>query len=155
MITSEFGGENMPQLGLHVMDRTIQDTNTWLSRISEEMNHPDRQMAYHALRGVLHALRDRLTVEEAHHFGAQLPTLVRGFYFEGYRPADKPLRYRDREPFIQTVSAELQQSGGENPEDATRAVFAVITRELDAGIVSQVRDMLPEAVRQLWQEPVE
>lgn len=142
----------MAELGLRIMDRTIHDTNTWLQRVSDELNHPDRQMAYHALRGVLHAVRDRLTVEEAHHLGAQLPTLVRGFYFEGYSPAHKPLPYRDLEPFIRTVNMELDEAGGENPENATRAVFTLLSNELDEGVVSHVRLMLPEAVRQLWPE---
>lgn len=144
----------MADLGLRIMDRTIHDTNTWLHRVGEKMNHPDRQMAYHALRGVLFAVRDRLTVEEAHHLGAQLPTLIRGIFFESYAPAHKPLQYRDLGPFISTVSAELDGAGGENPEKAARAVFAVMTNELDEGIVTHVRQMLPEAVRKLWPEPV-
>lgn len=52
------------------------------------MGPPDRQMAYHALRGVLFTLRDRLTVEEAAHFASQLPLLIRGIFYEGYRSAD-------------------------------------------------------------------
>lgn len=144
----------MAELGLRVMDRTIHDTNTWLKRISEEMGHPDRQKAYHALKGVSHALRDRLTVEEAHHISAQLPTLIRGIFFEGYSPADKPLKYRDRDPFLETVTKELQAAGGENPESATRAVFAVMSEELDGGEIEHARQMLPEAIRELWAEPV-
>lgn len=143
----------MADLGLEVMDRTVHDTNSWLKRISEELGHPDRQMAYHAFKGVSHALRDRLTVEEAHHLGAQLPTLVRGIFFEGYRPADKPLKYRDRGPFLESVTRELDAAGGQNPEAATRAVFAVLSEELDGGEVEHVRQMLPESVRELWAEP--
>jgi len=42
----------------------------------------DERRAYNALRAVLHALRDRLTTEEIAQFGAQLPTFVRGVYYE-------------------------------------------------------------------------
>ncbi|MFI8891646.1 DUF2267 domain-containing protein [Streptomyces paradoxus] len=35
---------------------------------------------------MLHPLRDRLPVETAVQFGAQLPTLVRGVYYDGWRP---------------------------------------------------------------------
>ena len=45
------------------------------------------------MRATLHALRDRLTVEEAAQFAAQLPMLIRGFYYEGWNPTDKPVRY--------------------------------------------------------------
>jgi uncharacterized protein (DUF2267 family) len=34
---------------------------------------------------VLHALRDRLTVEEASDLAAQLPMLIRGLYYETRR----------------------------------------------------------------------
>ncbi len=145
----------MAELGLEVMDRTVHDTNTWLKEISEEMGHPDRQMAYHALRGVLFTLRDRLTVEEAAHFASQLPLLVRGIFYEGYRPADKPEKYRDRDEWLRRVSHELQQAGGQNPENATKAVFAVISRHVTGGEVEEVRHMLPSHVRSMWPESAE
>ena len=49
--------------GLEVFDQTLQKTNIWLKDIIGKVG-PDRQRAYHALRAVLHTLRDRLTVEE-------------------------------------------------------------------------------------------
>lgn len=145
----------MAELGLRVIDRTVHDTNTWLKEISEEMGHPDRQMAYHALRGVLFTLRDRLTVEEAAHFASQLPLLVRGIFYEGYRPAGKPEKYRDRDEWLQRVNHELEQTGGQNPENATKAVFAVISGHVTGGEVNEVRDMLPDTIRSMWPEPAE
>ena len=47
----------------------------------------DRRSAYRALRSVLHVLRDRLTPEQAVHLGAQLPLLVRGIFYDGWRIA--------------------------------------------------------------------
>lgn len=142
----------MGELGLDVIDRTVHDTNVWLKEISEEMEHPDRQMAYHALRGVLFTLRDRLTVEEACQLASQLPLLIRGVFFEGYRPADKPEKFRNREEWLKRVDHELDQTGGENPEKATKAVFAVINKHVTAGERDDVRHMLPKDIRQLWPE---
>lgn len=139
----------MADLGLAVIDRTVHETNSWLGAISEEMSHPDRQMAYHALRGVLFTLRDRLPVEEALHLAAQLPTLIRGFYFEGYKVAGKPVKH-DREAFLQHVSEELQQAGGANPEKATHAVLGVLARNIDAGEARHLREMLPKDLLALW-----
>lgn len=42
--------------------------------------------AYSILRVVLPSRRDRLQVEEVAHLSAQLPMLVRGFFFEGWQP---------------------------------------------------------------------
>lgn len=142
----------MGELGLDVIDRTVHDTNVWLKEISEEMQHPDRQMAYHALRGVLFTLRDRLTPEEACQFASQLPLLIRGVFFEGYRPANKPEKFRDREEWLRRVNHELDQTGGQNPENASKAVFRVISRHITKGEQDDVRHMLPKDIRQLWPE---
>lgn len=142
----------MPEANLQIIDKSAHEMNVWLRDISEEMEHPDRQVAYHALRGALFALRDRLSVEEAVQLSAQFPTLVRGVYFEGYRPANKPLTYRDREEFLERVGEELQQGGSASPEAATRAVFAVLNRRISPGEVEDVRQMLPKHIRGLWPE---
>ncbi len=42
------------------------------------------------LKAVLQTLRDRITVNEAADFAAQLPTIVRGLYFEEWHPAVTP-----------------------------------------------------------------
>jgi uncharacterized protein (DUF2267 family) len=59
----------MSATGLDAFDKTLQTTNIWLQEIMEELG-PDGQRAYKVLRGVLHALRDRLTIDEAAHLGA-------------------------------------------------------------------------------------
>jgi uncharacterized protein (DUF2267 family) len=49
----------MSATGPEVFDRNLHKTHTW-----EALGTEDRHRAYMALRAVLHALRDRLTVEE-------------------------------------------------------------------------------------------
>jgi uncharacterized protein (DUF2267 family) len=66
----------------------------------------DRRRAYRALAAVLHALRDRLTVDEVAQLGAQLPILVRGLYYDQWHhPAGKPDRLRHKEEFLAAVAA--------------------------------------------------
>jgi uncharacterized protein (DUF2267 family) len=67
----------MSATGLDVFDKTVQTTNAWLKEIME-VTGPDRRKAYRVLAAVLHALRDRLTVDEAAQLGAQLPILCAG-----------------------------------------------------------------------------
>lgn len=141
----------MSATGLEVFDKTLQTTNIWLQEIMADIG-PDRQRAYHALRAVLHALRDRLTVEEAAHLGAQLPTLVRGFYYESWRPATNPARERSAEAFLGRVAAGLQNIRPIDPEDATRAVFKVLTRHVAPGEIEDVKQMLPQELRRFWPE---
>lgn len=139
----------MSTTGFRGFDRTIQETNTWLHEIAEKMGNPDRHLAYHALRGVLFALRDRLTVDEVFNLAAQLPMLIRGVYFEGYKVAGKPERYHAEE-FLARVSQELHKAGPANPEKATHAVFAVMDRHISVGEIDDVYQALPKDLRRLW-----
>lgn len=107
-------------------------------------------MAYHALRGVLFALRDRLTVEEAVQLSAQFPTFVRGIFLEGYQPAGKPLTYRGQDEFLERVEGELQEVHPADAEEATRAVFVVLDRQISSGEVEDVQQMLPDSILSLW-----
>jgi uncharacterized protein (DUF2267 family) len=139
----------MSATGLEVFDQTLQKTNIWLKEIMEHLG-PDRQRAYHALRAVLHTLRDRLTVEEAAHLSAQLPLLIRGIYFEGWHPAHKPTKERAKQEFLDQVAARLKGVEPINPETATRAVLEVLERNIDRAEAVQVRHMLPKALQELW-----
>lgn len=130
-------------------DRTIQETNTWLNGISDAMGDPRRPVAYHALRGMFFALRDRLPVAEAFDLAAQLPMLLRGLFFEGYRPQGKPEKYH-REAFLGRVRDELQHAGGANAETAVRAVFRVLEQHVGPGEIQDVREALPDDLRALW-----
>src|SRR6266851_4782007 len=89
----------MSTTGLEVFDTTVQKTNIWLKDIMQALGWEDRHKAYVALRITLHALRDRLTPEEASQLGAQLPMLIRGLYYEaGHQPGSQT-RYGIKRPF--------------------------------------------------------
>ena len=70
-------------MGVAILDRTVQKTNVWLRDARGELDWTSSQRAYLAMRAVLHAVRDRLSVEEIAQLGAQLPIFVRGIYYEG------------------------------------------------------------------------
>jgi uncharacterized protein (DUF2267 family) len=139
----------MPETSLAVFDRTLQKTNIWLNDVMAELDIEDRHRAYSALRATLHALRDRLTVEEAAQLSAQLPLLVRGIYYENWRPAATPLRERHVEQFLAHIQSELP---GDDPSAVARAVFSVLAGYVGAGEIEDVYWMLPEGVRELWPE---
>jgi uncharacterized protein (DUF2267 family) len=63
----------MVDTGFASFSATVDKTNQVLREIEEAFGWPKerRKQSYAALRAVLHALRDRLTVDEAAQFGAQ------------------------------------------------------------------------------------
>jgi uncharacterized protein (DUF2267 family) len=143
----------MRPTGIRAFDSTIHTTNVWLNDLMDQLGWEDKQRAYQALRVVLHALRDHLTVEQAAALGAQLPMMVRGFYYEGWHPAGKPLKDRKLGDFLLLVGAELPDGGlGLDVEEVVRAVFHVIAKHVTPGEVDHVRFCLPGEFRSLWAE---
>jgi len=133
------------------LQRTYEKTHAWLAELVELGGFTDPKQAYTALRAVVHSLRDRLQVDEAVHLGSQLPMLVRGFYYEGWKPALAPNKERTKEEFLDSVRESLRTNETIDPEHACRAVFELLERRITEGEVEDVKGMLPEAVRRLWE----
>lgn len=140
----------MSQTGLAPFESTLQTTNIWLNEILERLGWQDHQRAYHALRTVLHALRDRLPVDQAAALAAQLPMLVRGFYYEGWHPHGKPVRERHLEEFLAHVAAAFQDDPEIDPNQVVRAVFQVLSKHVTSGEIERVKHSLPAELRSLW-----
>lgn len=137
--------------GIHIIDRTINDTNLWLNHIQDSGAAQNKQEAYHALRSVLQALRDRLTIELTASLSAQLPVLIRGLFFEGFTPAIQPLDYRSITEWRAAVRAIAGiDFSDERIDEATTAVFAATQEHLDSDLTEKIFTMLPKPVRDLW-----
>jgi uncharacterized protein (DUF2267 family) len=141
----------MTATDIPAFDSTIQTTHVWLNDICARLGWHDHHRAYHALRAVLHALRDRLTVEEAAALGAQLPMLVRGFYYEGWHPHGKPIKERKKEEFLAHIARAFEYDPATDPEQVTRAIFGVIAAHVTAGEIISIERCLPTEIRSLWQ----
>jgi uncharacterized protein (DUF2267 family) len=136
--------------GLEVFDSTMHQTNAWLKSLMGKIGTGDRHRAYVALRVTLHALRDRLPPEVAVHLAAQLPMLVRGFYYEDWRMAGTPTRERHKEEFLAPIAAAFRGDPEIRPEEVAKGVFALLSAELDAGEIHKVVSVLPRELRELW-----
>ncbi len=140
----------MSTTGLSVFDTTLQETNVWLKALTAQPHTDDRHLAYLALKAVLHALRDRLGPENAVHLGAQLPLLLRGVYYDGWRMARTPTKDRHMAQFVEHVSHGLPPGSGIDPLFATRSVLDVLWEKLDPGEIAKVLRILPTELEDLW-----
>jgi uncharacterized protein (DUF2267 family) len=140
----------MSMTGLEVFDSTVHQTNAWLKSLMGKIGTGDRHRAYIALRSTLHALRDRLPPEMAVHLGAQLPMLVRGFYYEEWRMARTPTRERHTEEFLEPIATAFRSDPEIRPEEVAKGVLALLADELDPGEIRKVISVLPRELRELW-----
>jgi len=144
----------MSMTGLEAFDTAVHKTNTWLNDLMLVLGWQEKQKAYLAMRAALHALRDRLTTDEVAQLGAQLPMLMRGFYYEGWDPSDKPLKERHRDQFLARIAQEFPGDECNDPERVARAVFLTLASRVSAGEIEDVQQVLPAELKDLWPEPV-
>lgn len=134
---------------IELFDRTIQETHAWLTDVMTETGLRDRHYALQALRTVLHTLRDELSIEQNAAFSAQLPTMIRGLYFEGWVPKFD-VRHCSRQEFLDKVSQTFFGYAEElDVEHIITGVLGVLERRL-TDECRKLRLTLPKDLRALW-----
>jgi uncharacterized protein (DUF2267 family) len=137
---------------LELFEKTLIETYEWIDEIVKTLEWNDRHYGLQALRGTLHALRDELSVDQSAKLAAQLPTLIRGMYYESWNPPNEPLRSHKNE-FLTRVERAL---GGYVPKYDTELVAQTVLHVLEhrtSGECSKIKASLPKDLRALW--PVE
>lgn len=129
------------------LDASLDKTNAWLTDIDAGFGTSDRHLAYRVLRAWLHCLRDRLSVEVAAHFAAQLPELLRGVFYDGWNPSRVPQKY-DRAEYIARFAREARVRDSDVAK-AARIVSAVAGQHMSAGVVAEAFALLPASLREL------
>lgn len=130
-----------------LIERSVEQTNVWLAELAEEFEG-GRGDAYRVLRAVLHALRDRVNVDEAAQLGAQLPTLVRGIYYAEWDPSRTPMG-GGAKPFLDRVVRDGRLSGETEAAFAVEAVMRILARHVSSGELEDVFSQLPPDLRGL------
>lgn len=139
------------QVKIHA-ERYGEDLSVWLNAIANKMHIENRQdIALQALRGVLHGLRDRLIPDEVFDLSAQLPTLIRGIYFEGYSIRNKPekmsmkdLRNRLKRQIKNYDIFEI------DIDIALCAVIRTLHENVSRGELRDIYDVMPKDIKKFW-----
>jgi uncharacterized protein (DUF2267 family) len=140
----------MTSNGLEVFDSTLQKTHIWLDEIMGELA-VGRRAAWHVLGAVLRAIRDRIPLELGAHFSAQLPLLVRGAYYDQFRPADIPIPVRHWDDFLALLVIDtIDVDAAISLARAAEAVFGVLSRHIDRGEIAKVQQAFPHDIREKW-----
>lgn len=129
---------------MRLFEKINQQAMTWVKDMMEALPTADENKAIRALRAGLQALRDRLTTEEVAQLSAQLPLLIRGMFFEGWDPTDKPLRLRHKAEFLALVQEKCAPRVDIPADDIVAALFRVLAKHVSSGEVTQIVLSLPK-----------
>jgi uncharacterized protein (DUF2267 family) len=139
--------------GFESFDHTIQLTHLWINELDERLGWNNRPRSYRLLKSTLHALRDLLPVNEAVDLGAQLPELLRGAYYEGWRPAATPVKKRSLDDLTAAVTRHFKTDPIPNATQAVMEVCRLLNVKISSGEIEDVRHAMPEDIRNFWPEP--
>lgn len=129
---------------MDLFSQAHEQANVWVKDVMRHLDSEDPHGALHALRAGLHAIRDRLTTDEAAQLSAQLPLVVRGLFFEGWDPGRRKTRLHTREEFLSVVAQHYRPREDRSGASILDAVIAVLARHLSVGELGQVMKRLPE-----------
>ncbi|MEI5682022.1 MULTISPECIES: DUF2267 domain-containing protein [unclassified Mesorhizobium] len=118
----------------------------WANELGHDLGSTERN-AYQFTKSVLHALR--LPPKEMADLSAQLPTLTRGIYFEGWEPSDEPLWAREKSDFVVCVSRRFRQEPDIDTAKVISAVFELLDRHVSHGEIARVRNSMRKSFRNL------
>lgn len=135
----------MSGTGYAAFDTAVQKANRVLREIEEAHGWPKerRNQSYSALKAVLHALRDRLTVEETAQFAAQLPMLIRGLYYTGWDPSIVPMKM-NKDEFLQRVEQEFRYRIAGSTELLVQTVLRPLRSHVSEGEWDDITSSMPK-----------
>jgi uncharacterized protein (DUF2267 family) len=100
------------------------------------------------LSAVLHALHSHLPRKEADRLGSQLPAFARDLYYGGSHGDAQ--HERSAESFLKSVATACPETTGDQVERAIWSVFTILSHHVSPEVIREVRGLLPESIRALW-----
>lgn len=143
----------MSAQGLEVIDHTVHQTHEWINELAERLDWSSRRSALRLMRITLRHLRDHLMVNELAQLSAQLPLLIRGFFFEGWIPKQTPIKERSSGDFAAHVAAGMGDTPEYRGHEDIKCVFDLLNAHLSRGEIEDIRASVPQDMRDLWPAP--
>jgi uncharacterized protein (DUF2267 family) len=132
------------------LESTLEKSYIWLNFLQSQLNLNRREDAYRLLKVVLHEIRDRLPVTEAAQLGAQLPMLIRGLYYEGFRPKETLRKDKSLQPFLKAVEKKMPRFYPKPPSELLKGVFETLNEFISAGEIRDVKSCFSQEIRDFW-----
>jgi uncharacterized protein (DUF2267 family) len=126
-------------------------TQAFYRTVARTAHQDNRQIVQQASAAVLHALRDRLTPNEADQLFAQLPEELKRIWGEGEEAEREPIKM-NREEFCERVRRDAGLPSAPQARWMVLAVFAALKEQISPGEAWDVMSQLPKDLKELWDE---
>jgi uncharacterized protein (DUF2267 family) len=139
-------------MAIHIgmFETSVQETQGWLVELAERLGFTDIHYALHGLTTVLHALRDELSVEQNAALAAQMPTLLRGIYFQDWQPHLFEPKHSSRQRFLERIDAAFERyADAPDPVSLSEETFDMLEERI-SGECEKIRRSLSSDLRALW-----
>ncbi len=143
----------MTAQGLEAIDHSVQMTHEWVNELAERLDYVSHRRALRLMRVVMHRIRDHLLTNEVAQLSAQLPVIIRGFFFEGWVPKLTPIKARRGEDFVAFVRNQMKHADEYRGQDDIKCVFDLLNARISPGEIEDIRASLPEDLRAIWPAP--
>ena len=135
---------------LETFDHSVELAHKWVNELNVALNWNDRRRSWRLLRAVLQTLRDCLPVAECANFASQLPLVLRGVYYEHWRPAAQNAGSWERDRFFAQVQEQFARDPVEDVGDAIEIVFGLFECRISKGEIRHIVACLPPDMHSLW-----
>jgi len=126
-------------------------TQTFLRQVLATAGRPTLDDARNVTAAVFHALRDRLTPDEADQAAAQLPRPLKLLWWRGEVEGRRPAKMH-RQKFYERVRREAGLASEREARIATTAVFAALKGQLSPGEADDILGQLPKDLKSVWED---
>lgn len=124
---------------------------SFLRQVLLAAGRPSLEDAKRVTAAVFHALRDRLTPNEADQAAAQLPRPLKILWWEGEAEGRRPTKMRRKE-FYERVRLEAGLASERETRLAVGAVFGALKEQLSRGESDDILAQLPRDLKPLWED---
>ncbi len=131
------------------LTEAVNATHQWIGDLMQRLGWHDRERTYRVLLATLHALRDSLPRDEALYMGAQLPPLLRGFYYDGWHHGGRGAA-RGRTAFLERIHDGVHRDPAVDAEQGARAVLAMLAARIPAAELEVAKGATPKTLHNLW-----
>lgn len=143
----------MTAQGLEVIDHSVHLTHEWINELAGRLDWSSKRSALRLLRVTLHHIRDHMHVDELAQFSAQLPILIRGFFFEEWVPKTTPIKERHAADFVAYINGLMNECEEYRGREDIKCVFDLLNARISRGEMENVRSVMSEDIRSLWTAP--